>query len=106
MFKKLHELQGRVLFFVDDDEYEAREDDTVLSALLASGIKVFCRSSVTASARGPYCGIGVCFDCLLTIEGEGKTQACLTVIRNEMRIRTGEARRDLLAEPTQCKPTQ
>ncbi len=42
---------------------------------------------VTGSARGPYCMMGVCFDCLVEIDGEGNRQACMIEARDGMVVK-------------------
>ena len=39
-----------------------------------------------ARPRGLFCGIGVCFDCLLTVDGEANQRACLVEVRDGMQI--------------------
>ena len=48
-----------------------------------------CRTTpVTGAPRAPYCMMGVCFDCLVTIDGVGNRQGCLVPVREGMRIET------------------
>ena len=60
--------------------------DTVAAALLARGRLRFGRPRVSGAARGPYCMMGVCFDCLVTIDGQPNRQACMVRVRDGMRI--------------------
>ena len=65
---------------------QASADQTVAAALLAHGVTA-CRSTpVSNSARGPYCLMGVCFDCLVTIDGRPNQQACMAMVRQHMRV--------------------
>ncbi|WP_090302144.1 (2Fe-2S)-binding protein [Ensifer sp. YR511] len=98
MFKRLHEPQKPLVIFIDGESVEVAEGDSVSTALLCAGNASFRRTAVTNTTRGPYCGMGVCFDCLCTIDGEGDRQACLTPVRDGMRIITGGGRRVLLKE--------
>ena len=53
-------------------------------AMLAAGVD-HCRTTpVTGAPRAPYCLMGVCFDCLVTIDGVGNRQACLVPVREGM----------------------
>lgn len=72
------DFQGRAV--------EARAGDTVAAALLAAGIADFRATPVGGAPRGPYCMMGVCFDCLVEIDGEPNQQACMTVVRHGMRV--------------------
>ena len=60
---------------------------TVAAALLNSGEPSF-RSSVGGEVRGPVCGMGICYECRVTIDGIAHQRACLRVVANEMRIDT------------------
>lgn len=98
MFKRLDEPARRLAVFIDGVKVEAAEGDSVATTLLCMGQTAFRNTAVTSSPRGPYCGMGVCFDCLVTINGEGNRQACLTPVAEGMQIVTGQGRRDLRAE--------
>jgi D-hydroxyproline dehydrogenase subunit gamma len=77
---------------VDDTELEALDGQTVAAVLVGAGIWRFGTNPVTADPRGPYCGMGICFECELEIDGMKDTRACVTYIRDGMviRTRTGE----------------
>ncbi len=60
---------------------------TVAAAILKSGLSAF-RSSVTGEARGPLCGMGICFECRVTIDGEAHCRSCQTICRDGMDVRT------------------
>lgn len=75
-----------VAILVDDQPVTAREGDSVAAALLAAGFAAFRTTPVTGAPRGPYCMIGVCFDCLVAIDGEPNRQACMTLVRDGMRV--------------------
>lgn len=98
MFKRLHEPDHPITIIVDGAEVDVAPGDTVSTALLCAGKVAIRMTSVTGSGRGPYCGMGVCFDCLVTIDGEGNRQACLTMARPGMTVATGAGRRQLRAE--------
>jgi predicted molibdopterin-dependent oxidoreductase YjgC len=38
--------------------------------------------------RGMFCGIGICFDCLVTVNGVANQRACITRVREDMSIQT------------------
>lgn len=71
---------------------------SVAAALLAAGVKRFRNSPVSGAARAPYCMMGVCFECLLEIDGVPNRQACLVPLKAGMALRTQDGMRDLLAE--------
>ena len=59
----------------------------VSAAIMKTGIVAF-RRSVTGEARGPLCGMGICFECRVTIDGEAYCRSCQTVCRDGMNVRT------------------
>jgi D-hydroxyproline dehydrogenase subunit gamma len=91
MFRKLHADKKIVTIFLNDRPMLVDAGDTVAAALLGAGVTRFRDSAVSASPRAPYCMMGVCFECLLEINGMPEQQACLTPVRNGMRVHTGEA---------------
>ncbi|MEV0090900.1 (2Fe-2S)-binding protein [Streptomyces sp. NPDC050738] len=50
---------------------------TVAAALWSAGITSWRTTRRTGEARGVFCGIGVCFDCLVTVNGSPNQRACL-----------------------------
>ena len=85
----------RLGFTFDGKPLTARSGDTVAAALLANGI-VACRETpVSDTPRAPYCLMGVCFDCLVVIDGVGNRQGCLVPLTDGMRIETQHGRRHL-----------
>ncbi len=89
MFRRLPEATGdTVMISVDGAAVPARAGDTVAATLLAAGIHE-CRTTPASGApRAPYCLMGVCFDCLVTIDGVGNRQACLTRVAEGMAVET------------------
>ena len=59
----------------------------VSAAIMKTGVVAF-RRSVTGEVRGPLCGMGICFECRVTIDGEAHCRSCQTVCRNGMDVRT------------------
>ena len=63
------------------------EGSMVSAAIMKTGVGMF-RRSVTGEARGPLCGMGICFECRVTIDGEAHCRSCQTVCRDGMDVRT------------------
>lgn len=55
--------------------------DTVAAALLSNGILSLRETPVSGARRAPFCMMGVCFDCLVRIDGVADQQACLVPAR-------------------------
>ena len=79
--------RGRPLtFFFDGEPIAAYEGETVAAALLAVGRRTLRITAVTGTPRGVFCGMGVCFDCLVVIDGEPSRRACVTFVAEGMRV--------------------
>lgn len=67
----------------------APEGSMVSTAVLLAGVTSF-RKSVTGEARGPLCGMGICFECRVTINGQAHCRSCQIPCQNGMDVRTDE----------------
>src|SRR5947209_18338448 len=78
MFRRLPEAAGdTIAFTIDGQRAQALAGDTVAAALLSLGID-HCRTTPGVCARrAPYCMMGVCCECRVTIDGVGTRQACM-----------------------------
>ncbi|MFF7527512.1 (2Fe-2S)-binding protein [Streptomyces bobili] len=74
----------------DGREIEALPGQTVAAALWAVGVVAWRTTREEGRARGVFCGIGVCFDCLVTVDGRPGLRACLTPATPGADIRTQE----------------
>lgn len=64
------------------------ESGTMVStAVMLAGVGVF-RRSVTGAARGPLCGMGICFECRVTIDGRPHCRSCQIPCAEGMEVRT------------------
>jgi sarcosine oxidase subunit alpha len=73
---------------VDGNPVEAYQGETVAAVLLAAGIRTFHKSHKHQQPRSLYCGMGVCYECLVTINGVHAQRACVTYIEEGMVIET------------------
>jgi predicted molibdopterin-dependent oxidoreductase YjgC len=73
---------------VDEVATVAYEGESVGAALLAAGQRRLRLSPRRGEPRGMYCGIGVCFECLVAIDGRHGVRACQTPVRDGMRVAT------------------
>lgn len=95
MFQRLPEIDGdTVSLVVDGRTLRAHAGDTLAAALLANGILACRATPVSGAPRAPYCMMGVCFDCLVTVDGVGNRQACLLRVRDGMAVETQRGKRE------------
>lgn len=76
-----------ITFTVDGETYLAHAGDTIASALYAAGKRAWRRSRA-GDLRGVLCGIGHCFDCLVTVNGVPNIRACQTLVEPGMVVTT------------------
>ena len=76
---------------VNAKPYTAFAGETLATVLLAAGQATFRLSQIAREPRGIFCGMGICFDCLLTVNGRPNVRACLTLAQPGDRV---EIRRD------------
>ncbi len=81
--------RGRALtIHVDGEPCSAYPGETIAGALIAAG-RLYCRkTSDRHEWRGYYCGMGVCWECLMVVDGRPNVRACMTFVRDGMRIET------------------
>jgi len=99
MFVRLpDDAATEVAITIDGEPFAARAGDTVAAALLASGRRAFRATAATGAPRGPYCLMGVCFECMVTVDGRPNRQACTLVVAPGMRVETGRGVRAVVAD--------
>ncbi|SKC62499.1 (2Fe-2S)-binding protein [Krasilnikoviella flava] len=62
---------------LDGRPFAGTEGQTIAGMLLAARRRSWRTTSVESAPRGVFCGIGVCFDCLVTVNGSRDVRACL-----------------------------
>ena len=73
---------------VDGEELTAYEGESLAAALLASGRRFTRWTAKSGEARGYFCGMGVCQDCLVTVDGLPNVRACMTPVKDRLRVET------------------
>jgi hypothetical protein len=75
-----------VTVFVDGAPVRVGVRESAAAAALRAGSGYTRISPVTGEKRAPYCMMGVCFECLMVIDGVPSRQACMVTVRPGMRI--------------------
>ena len=73
---------------VDGEALTAYEGESLAAALLASGRRFTRWTAKSGEARGYFCGMGVCQDCLVTVDGLPNVRACMTPVKDRLRVET------------------
>jgi predicted molibdopterin-dependent oxidoreductase YjgC len=77
-----------VTFTFDGREITAEAGQSIAAALLADGVRSWRTTRVDGDPRGLFCGIGVCFDCLVEVNGRPGVRACLADVHEGDRVAT------------------
>ncbi|MCA8975917.1 MAG: (2Fe-2S)-binding protein [Planctomycetes bacterium] len=77
-----------IVFTFDGRTVEALAGDTVAMALWAAGTRELRHSSRDGAPRSMLCAMGICYECLVVIDGE-HVRACMTEARSGMNVRRG-----------------
>src|SRR4051812_40022734 len=87
MFRTLPDDSGGMVgVLINGAPFRAPAGCTVAAALLIAGITPTRTTPVSDSPRAPYCMMGVCFECLVEIDGVPNQQSCLIPVGEGMRI--------------------
>jgi D-hydroxyproline dehydrogenase subunit gamma len=96
MFRRLPDADAATIeVTIDGRTTRVRAGDTVAAALLSNGVLANRVADVSGAPRAPYCMMGVCFECLVTVDGVGNRQGCLVPVKPGMRIDTQRGRREV-----------
>lgn len=80
-------MSGQVTITVNGTSLRCASSATVAAALLANGRgPALRRTDMSGQPRGLFCGMGLCFDCLVTVDGRPGVRACITNVGDGMRI--------------------
>lgn len=77
-----------VTFSFDGQPVQARRGDTIAMALWAAGQTTVRRSSRDGAPRGILCNMGICYECLVVVDGAA-VRSCTTLVQDGLDVRTG-----------------
>ncbi len=77
-----------VVFTFDGERIVGKEGDTIAMAAWAASMQVLRNSSRDGTPRGVLCNMGICFECLVVVDG-ATVRACTTLVRDGMQVRRG-----------------
>ena len=80
--------QFNIEFTFDGESINAITGQSVAAALLAANQRALRKTRFNNNERGVFCGIGVCFDCLVVIDGITNQRACLIEAKPGMKVQT------------------
>ncbi len=78
---------AEVRFRFEGREMRAPGGISLAAALLLNGETWFRDSALTGARRGPFCLMGMCFECLVEVDGKRNRQACMVEVVEDMEVR-------------------
>ena len=89
MFKRIsvQDNEATVKIEFEGEPLTAGSNDMVSAALLASGVEFTRTTEKYRKKRAPYCQMGICFECLVEIDGVANQQSCLIKVRDGMKVK-------------------
>lgn len=72
---------------IDGRPLTAYEGETLAAALLAAGELTLRHTDRQGEPRGVFCGVGLCHECRVTVNGVPNVRACLTIVEPGMLVR-------------------
>ena len=76
--KSSDRILGHLMF--EGRQLPIRDNESIAACLLRAGV-VILRQTRSGEPRGVFCGIGICNDCLVTVDGVPNVRACMTIAR-------------------------
>lgn len=86
-------MSESITVFINDCELTVPAGASVAAAIALAGMPV-TRLSVSGMLRAPLCGMGICHECRVTIDGQPHQLACQTQCAPQMRVRTALCKED------------
>ncbi len=83
----LQKERKKINIEVDGEKIEAYEGETIAAALWAAGIRDFRYTTKRKEPRGYFCGIGLCTDCKMIVNGVPNIRTCVTLVQDGMKIK-------------------
>lgn len=78
--------QQRITVNLNSTPVETAAGQSVGAVLMGQGTKAWRTTRHEGKPRGIFCGIGACYDCLITIDGQPNQRACMVEASDSMNI--------------------
>ena len=91
---KMHPILGEsketseITVYLDGVPVQVEKGQMIAAALLEKGIRVNRYTRKNHAARGIFCGIGQCTDCVMVVNGQRNVRTCITPVEEGMIIET------------------
>jgi aerobic-type carbon monoxide dehydrogenase small subunit (CoxS/CutS family) len=79
-------MSNEISFHFNGEKFTGTAGQSVAAALIATGQRELRKTRFGEEPRSIFCGIGICFDCVVTINGVANQRACLIEISSDMKV--------------------
>jgi len=79
-------MSNDISFFFNGEKFTGTQGQSIAAALIANEQRKLRRTRFGEEPRSIFCGIGICFDCIVTIDGVANQRACLIEISSDMNV--------------------
>ncbi len=79
-------MSNDISFFFNGEKFNGTNGQSIAAALIANEEREIRRTRFGEEPRSIFCGIGICFDCVVTIDGIANQRACLIEISSDMKV--------------------
>ncbi|WP_299918417.1 (2Fe-2S)-binding protein [uncultured Roseobacter sp.] len=76
-----------VTVIIDDATYNSKPGENLAALMLRNDLMPFRQNPADKTGRAPHCMMGICFECLVEVDGVPSTQACLVLVQDGMIVR-------------------
>ena len=92
MFKRMNNATAgaKIIMTIEGKEIAASQGDTVAAAMLAAGFAYTRITPEKENRRAPFCMMGICFDCIVEINGIPNQKACQVLVQEGMHVNIQE----------------
>lgn len=84
-------LAASVHFMFEGNPYSGFAGETIASAMMRAGVMALRRTRTGGESRGYYCGMGVCWECAVHVEGLGVVRSCIQPVGDGQMISSADA---------------
>jgi len=99
LFRRMQQSGRQVRIEFEGRSLNVPADVSLAAALLLHDVGHTRESAVNGRPGAPYCIMGVCFECLMEVDGQANAQACLIEVADGMSVRRQRGARDLMIDP-------
>ena len=71
---------------IDGNKIKARSGQTLAAVMLANGHTTCQHSAKNGQPRGLYCGMGICWECTMVVDGQQNVRSCVTLVTPDMKV--------------------